>query len=73
MSFDIWLGCFKNGKYDYFPREIVEEAFGRFAERRAATYYTWFAPKPENSVAMPSLDCHTRNIILFQKIERMNH
>jgi len=34
MSFDIWLGCFKNGEVAKFPLKIVEEAFGRFAQRR---------------------------------------
>jgi len=34
MSFDIWLGCFKNGNPEAFPRSIVDDAFGRFAENR---------------------------------------
>ena len=32
MSFDIWLGCFKNEEVAKFPLKIVEEAFGRFAQ-----------------------------------------
>jgi hypothetical protein len=44
MSFDIWLCCFKNGEDAYFPREIVEEAFGRFAERREPKWWSLHYP-----------------------------
>jgi hypothetical protein len=35
MSFDIFLGCFQNGKSLKFPQDIVEKALGQYvAERR---------------------------------------
>ncbi len=34
MSFDIWLGNFKNGVAAPFSRSIAEQAFTRFIERR---------------------------------------
>jgi hypothetical protein len=34
MSFDIFLGCFLNGKPSSFPKDTVEKAFGRFAAER---------------------------------------
>jgi hypothetical protein len=36
MSFDIFLGNFKNGASEPFPRSIVENAFGRYVERNDA-------------------------------------
>ncbi len=35
MSFDLFLGCFQNGKPSTFPQNIVEKALGQYvAERR---------------------------------------
>ena len=34
MSFDIFLGSFKNGIQNEFPLAIAENAFGRFVDRR---------------------------------------
>jgi len=30
MSFDIWLYCFKNGDADFFPTQIVKDAFAPY-------------------------------------------
>ena len=35
MSFDIWPSCFQDRKMAGFPRKIVEDAFGRFANDSA--------------------------------------
>lgn len=34
MSFDIYLGCFQNGKSSTFPQDIVEKALGQYAAER---------------------------------------
>lgn len=44
MSFDIFLGSFKNGVTDRFPRTIVEDAFGSFVEFREKRCWSLLYP-----------------------------
>ncbi len=34
MSFDIWVGCMKNGSVSTFPLDVAERAFGSIIESR---------------------------------------
>jgi hypothetical protein len=54
MSFDIWLGCFKNGNPEAFPLSIVEEAFGRFTEHREPGH--WILRYPDGGRGYLSVD-----------------
>ena len=54
MSFDTWLGCFKNGNPEAFPLSIVEDAFGRFAERRERGH--WILHYPDGGRGDLSID-----------------
>ncbi len=54
MSFDIFLGNFKNGASEPFPRSIVEEAFSRYIEQRETL--GWILRFPDGGRADISID-----------------
>ncbi|GLS37763.1 hypothetical protein GCM10010869_33570 [Mesorhizobium tianshanense] len=41
MSFEAYLGCFRDGEQSYFPTSIVDDAFAPFITRREPEFSCW--------------------------------